>query len=46
MLGILALIFTLWCAYEWGRSSQQKQKELDEMKEKINRYENRENHRL
>jgi hypothetical protein len=46
MLAILALMFTLWCAYEWGKTDSRKKSELEELREKVRRYENRGNPRL
>ena len=53
MLGILAMFFFAFCCYEWGRTSSEKRRKeeernkmVSELKAKLNRYENKGNHRF
>lgn len=45
MLAILALIFTLWCAYQWGKSASERDREFQNLREKMDEYARRENRR-
>lgn len=43
MIGIAVLIFTLWCAYHWGKTSSERDREFQDLRKKMDEYARRDN---